>query len=165
MALERRQFELHYQPKVSVATRRLEGVEALIRWNEPGTGLMSPNAFLPLLEATELIIQVGEWVLEQSVNDCQHWQQHRQQPVRIAVNVSPLQLRHKDFVQHFFDICAPLAAIGCGLDIEITEGMLQSDTGAHVEKLKSLRQAGVRIAIDDFGTGHLLPLAAWRSCP
>jgi diguanylate cyclase (GGDEF)-like protein len=154
VALERRQFELHYQPKVSVSTRQLEGVEALIRWNEPGSGLVSPNAFLPLLESTELIVEVGEWVLKQSVRDCQHWQQHHLQPVRIAVNVSPVQLRHKDFVQRFFDICAPLAEIGCGLDIEITEGMLQSDSAAEVEKLKSLRQAGVRIAIDDFGTGH-----------
>ena len=154
VALERRQFELHYQPKVNVSTRRLEGVEALIRWNEPDKGLVSPNAFLPLLESTELIVEVGEWVLEQSVRDCQHWQQHHLLPVRIAVNVSPVQLRHEDFVQRFFEICAPLAATGCGLDIEITEGMLQSDSAAEIEKLKSLRQAGVRIAIDDFGTGH-----------
>jgi EAL domain-containing protein (putative c-di-GMP-specific phosphodiesterase class I) len=69
------------------------------------------------------------------------------------VNVSPVQLRHPDFVSRFFDVCAPLAEIGCGLDIEITEGVLQSD-GEEVGKLKSLRQAGVRIAIDDFGTGH-----------
>jgi diguanylate cyclase (GGDEF)-like protein len=154
LALERRQFELHYQPKVNVSTRRLEGVEALIRWNEPDRGLVSPNAFLPLLESTELIVEVGEWVLEQSVRDCQHWQQHHLLPVRIAVNVSPVQLRHEEFVQRFFEICAPLAATGCGLDIEITEGMLQSDSAAEVGKLKSLQQAGVRIAIDDFGTGH-----------
>jgi EAL domain-containing protein (putative c-di-GMP-specific phosphodiesterase class I) len=98
-------------------------------------------------------VQVGEWVLKQAVSDCQHWQQLRLPPVRIAVNVSPVQLRHPDFVARFFDVCAPLAEIGCGLDIEITEGVLQSD-GEEVGKLKSLRQAGVRIAIDDFGTGH-----------
>jgi CheY-like chemotaxis protein len=80
LALERRQFELHYQPIVNVSTRRLEGVEALIRWNEPDRGLVSPNAFLPLLESTELIVEVGEWVLEQSVRDCQHWQQHHLLP-------------------------------------------------------------------------------------
>jgi diguanylate cyclase (GGDEF)-like protein len=153
VALERNQFELHYQPKVNVRTRQLVGVEALIRWNEPGTGLVLPSAFLPLLESTQLIVAAGEWVLEQAVRDCQHWQQLRLPPVRIAVNVSPVQLRHPDFVSRFFAVCAPLAEIGCGLDIEITEGVLQSD-GEEVGKLKSLRQAGVRIAIDDFGTGH-----------
>jgi diguanylate cyclase (GGDEF)-like protein len=154
LALERCQFELYYQPKVSVSTRRLEGVEALLRWNEPGKGLVSPSAFLPVLESAELIVEVGQWVLEQSVRDSQHWQRHRLPPIRIAVNVSPVQLRHKEFVQRFFDICGPLAEIGYGLDIEITEGMLQSDNTAEIEKLKSLRRAGVRIAIDDFGTGH-----------
>jgi predicted signal transduction protein with EAL and GGDEF domain len=153
VALERSQFELHYQPKVSVKTRRLEGVEALIRWNEPGTGLVLPSDFLPLLESTQLIVAVGEWVLQQAVRDCQHWRHHGLPPVRIAVNVSPVQLRHPDFVQRFFDICAPLAQTGCALDIEITEGVLQSDS-EEIGKLKSLRQAGVRIAIDDFGTGH-----------
>jgi EAL domain-containing protein (putative c-di-GMP-specific phosphodiesterase class I) len=153
VALERNQFELHYQPKFDVKTYRLEGVEALIRWNEPHTGLVLPSAFLPLLESTQLIVQVGEWVLGQAVRDCQHWQQHHLVPVRIAVNVSHVQLRHPDFVPRFFDICAPLAQIGCGLDIEITEGLLQSDS-EEIEKLKSLRHAGVWIAIDDFGTGH-----------
>ena len=71
-ALERSQFELHYQPKVNVKTRQLVGVEALIRWNEPGTGLVLPSDFLPLLESTQLIVEVGEWVLEQAVRDCQH---------------------------------------------------------------------------------------------
>jgi diguanylate cyclase (GGDEF)-like protein len=153
VALEQRQFELHYQPKVNVNTHRLEGVEALIRWNEPGAGLVSPGAFLPLLESTGRIVEVGEWVLEQAVRDCQHWQQHGLPPVRIAVNVSPVQLRHQDFVQRFFEICAPLTEMGCGLDIEITEGLLHSDS-EEVGHLKTLQQAGVRIAIDDFGTGH-----------
>jgi EAL domain-containing protein (putative c-di-GMP-specific phosphodiesterase class I) len=153
VALEQRQFELHYQPKVNVKTRRLEGVEALIRWNEPGAGLVPPSVFLPLLESTGRIVEVGEWVLEQAVRDCQHWQQLGLPAVRIAVNVSPVQLRHQDFVQRFFEICTPLTGVGCGLDIEITEGLLQSDS-VEVGHLETLRQAGVRIAIDDFGTGH-----------
>jgi len=153
VALEKRQFELHYQPKFALQTRQLAGVEALIRWNEPGTGLVLPGGFLPLLESTQLIVPVGEWVLEQAVEDCQHWHQQQLPAVRIAVNVSPIQLRDPDFVQRFFSICAPLAHIGCGLDIEITEGLLQSD-GEEIDKLKALRAAGVRIAIDDFGTGH-----------
>ena len=153
VALEKHQFELHYQPKFAVQDRQLAGVEALIRWNEPGTGLVLPGEFLPLLESTQLIVPVGEWVLEQAVKDCQHWHQHGFPGVRIAVNVSPIQLRYPDFVRRFFGICAPLAQIGCALDIEITEGLLQSD-GEEIEKLKSLRAAGVRIAIDDFGTGH-----------
>jgi len=153
LALEKHQFELHYQPKFAVSDRQLTGVEALIRWNEPGTGLVLPGNFLPLLESTQLIVEVGEWVLQQAVTDAQHWHQHGLPSVRIAVNVSPIQLRHPDFVHRFFAIYAPLARIGCGLDVEITEGLLQSD-GEEIDKLKALRQAGVRIAIDDFGIGH-----------
>jgi diguanylate cyclase (GGDEF)-like protein len=153
-AIELKQFELHYQPKVSVKTRRIEGVEALIRWRDPTAGLVSPASFLPLLESTGLIVDVGEWILAQAAEDCQTWQRAGLPPIRIAVNISPIQLRRPDFAQRFLESIAPWSTRFAGLDVEITEGSLQEDSEADVRKLKTLRAAGVKIAIDDFGTGY-----------
>jgi EAL domain-containing protein (putative c-di-GMP-specific phosphodiesterase class I) len=153
-AIERRQFELHYQLKVGIKSRRIDGVEALIRWRDPGSGLVLPGTFLPLLESTGLIAEVGDWVLEQAARDCQHWQRLGLPAVRIAVNISPVQLRRPDFAERFLQVTKPWANDVCGLDIEITEGALLDDSAAEVKRLKLLRAAGVRIAIDDFGTGY-----------
>jgi diguanylate cyclase (GGDEF)-like protein len=153
-ALERNQFELHYQPKVGVKTRRIDGVEALIRWRDPDAGLVSPAAFLPVLEATGLMVEVGEWVIRQAAADCQHWQRLGLPPVRVAVNISPSQLRCPDFSQRFLQLAQSSSNARCGLDIEITEGMLLEDSEAEMKKLEVLRAAGVRVAIDDFGTGY-----------
>lgn len=154
LALERRQFELHYQPKVDVRTRRIQGVEALLRWNDPDSGLVSPAAFLPLLEATGIIVDVGDWVMQRAALDLQEWLHAGLAPVRIAVNVSPQQLRLPDFAPNFLKALKGWASDSAGLDIEITEGALHEDSAADVRKLKLLRSAGVRIAIDDFGTGY-----------
>jgi EAL domain-containing protein (putative c-di-GMP-specific phosphodiesterase class I) len=153
-ALELNQFELHYQAKVDIRTRRIEGVEALIRWRDPESGLVAPAAFLPVLEATGLIIDVGDWVLRQAAADCQRWCQQGLPKVRIAVNISPLQLRRAGFSQRFLELISSWAASDYGLDIEITEGVLLEDSALEVAKLAQLRAAGVRIAIDDFGTGY-----------
>ena len=153
-AIERRQFELHYQAKVGIKSRRIDGVEALLRWHDPGSGLVSPGAFLPLLESTGLIAEVGDWVLEQAAADCQHWQRLGLPAVRVAVNISPVQLRRPDFAERFLQVTKPWANAVWGLDIEITEGALFEDCAAEVKRLKLLRGVGVRIAIDDFGTGY-----------
>ena len=153
-AIERQQFELHYQPKVNINSRRIEGVEALIRWRDPSSGLVSPGAFLPLLESTGLIVDVGNWVLEQAARDSQHWQRLGLPAMRVAVNISTIQLRRPDFAEHFLQVITPWANSACGLDIEITEGALFDGCAAEVQKLQRLRTAGVRIAIDDFGTGY-----------
>jgi diguanylate cyclase (GGDEF)-like protein len=153
-ALELKQFELHYQPKVSVKTRRIEGVEALIRWRDPQAGLVSPAAFLPLLESTGLIVDVGQWILHQAALDCQLWQRDGLPPIRIAVNISPVQLRRPDFAQVFLEAIGGWSNRFAGLDVEITEGALHEDSEGDVRKLKMLRAAGVKIAIDDFGTGY-----------
>ena len=153
-AIEKEQFELHYQPKVNVKKRTIEGVEALIRWRDPESGLLSPAAFLPLLEATGLIVEVGDWVLRQASADCQRWRHDGLPGIRVAVNISPLQLNHPDFLQHFFEVTQSWADPTCGLDVEIIEGMLLGDSDAAVRKLERLRAAGVRIAVDDFGTGY-----------
>ena len=154
VALERQQFELHYQPKVSVKTRRIEGAEALIRWNDPDSGLVSPARFLPILEESGLIVAVGDWVIERAALDCRQWQQQGLPSVRVAVNISPLQLRQPDFVGRFLEHTQSWATASCGLDAEITEGALSSDSSAAISKLKMLRAAGIKIAIDDFGTGY-----------
>jgi len=153
-AIERQQFELHYQPKMNIHSRRIEGVEALIRWRDPGSGLVAPSAFLPLLESTGLIVDVGNWVLEQAARDSQQWQRRGLPAIRVAVNVSTVQLRRPDFADRFLQVITPWANSACGLDIEITEGALLDDCAAEVRRLKLLRTAGVRIAIDDFGTGY-----------
>jgi diguanylate cyclase (GGDEF)-like protein len=154
LALERRQFELHYQPKVDVRTRRIQGVEALIRWNDPDSGLVSPAAFLPLLEATGIIVDVGDWVMQKAAQDLQQWMHAGLAPVRVAVNVSPQQLRLPDFAPNFLKILKGWGSEAAGLDVEITEQALHEDSVGEVRKLKLLRSAGVRIAIDDFGTGY-----------
>jgi diguanylate cyclase (GGDEF)-like protein len=154
LALERQQFELYYQPKMSVKTRRIEGAEALIRWNDPDSGLVSPARFLPILEQTGLIVDVGDWVIERAALECRQWLRDGLPPIRIAVNISPLQLRQPDFVGRFLKHVHPWATPQCGLDAEITEGALVDDSSAVINKLKMLRTAGVNIAIDDFGTGY-----------
>jgi diguanylate cyclase (GGDEF)-like protein len=154
VALERQQFELHYQPKVNVKSRRIEGAEALIRWRDPDRGLISPGEFLPVLESTGLIVEVGAWVIRRAALDCQRWLVAGLPPIRIAVNVSPSQLRLSDFVEGFSKSLGPWSSPAAGLDIEITEGSLHEDLAAEVARLKLLRASGVRIAIDDFGTGY-----------
>ncbi|MGH8296938.1 MAG: bifunctional diguanylate cyclase/phosphodiesterase, partial [Steroidobacteraceae bacterium] len=154
IAIEKQQFELFYQPKVNVKNRTIEGVEALIRWRDPDSGLVSPAAFLPLLEATGLIVDVGDWVLRQASEDCQRWRRDGLPAIRVAVNISPLQLNHPDFLERFFQVTQSWADPLCGLDVEIIEGMLLGESDAAVRKLERLRTAGVRIAVDDFGTGY-----------
>jgi diguanylate cyclase (GGDEF)-like protein len=153
-ALKHNQFELHYQPKVGAKTRRIEGVEALIRWRDPLSGLVSPAAFLTVLEATGLMVDVGEWVVRQAAADSEHWQRLGLPAVRVAVNISPLQLRCDDFSERFLELALASATAPCGMDVEITEGMLLEDSDAEVRKLDVLRAASVGIAIDDFGTGY-----------
>ncbi|MGC1458185.1 MAG: EAL domain-containing protein [Steroidobacteraceae bacterium] len=154
VALERRQFVLHYQPKVDFQTRRICGAEALLRWQDPQAGLIPPGAFLPVLESTGLIVEVGRWVIEQAAHDCLEWLQAGLPPVRIAVNISPLQLRQADFTSQFLEATGTWATPHAGVDVEITEGALQGDSGEEMARLEQLRARGARIAIDDFGTGY-----------
>jgi diguanylate cyclase (GGDEF)-like protein len=153
-ALERSEFELHYQPKVDAASGRIEGAEALLRWRCPEDGLVTPAVFLPLLESVGLIVPVGEWVVEQAARDLQAWQQAGLPPVRVAVNIATSQLRHPDFEAHFTRAIGTWTSADWGLDIEITEGVLNEDSVAEIGKLSRLRKAGVQVAIDDFGTGY-----------
>jgi PAS domain S-box-containing protein/diguanylate cyclase (GGDEF)-like protein len=152
-ALDKREFVLHYQPKVDLQTRRIVGTEALIRWNSPERGLVPPGQFIPLLEETGLILQVGAWALERAVLDHGHWLRQGVAAPRIAVNVSAIQLRRKDFI----DVVKEAIARGANptaIDVEITESLLMEDVDDNIRKLKALRDLGMKISIDDFGTGY-----------
>ncbi len=152
-ALSLGQFELHYQPKIAIHDRRVAGAEALIRWRDPETGLVPPAVFLPILESSGLIEEVGEWIVAQAARDAE-----RVRPAladfRVAVNVSPLQFRRTDFSERFLRLMRAETGSRTILDVEITEGMLVGDSNAEIRKLHALREAGVRVAIDDFGTGY-----------
>jgi len=152
-ALERQEFVLHYQPKVETDTRRVIGVEALIRWMSPERGLVQPLEFIPLLEETGLILEVGGRALEQAVRDHAHWLQQGIVAPRIAVNVSAIQLRRPNFVA-IVEAAIKRGASPHGLDLEITESLLMEEVAANIEKLEALRELGVSVSIDDFGTGY-----------
>lgn len=153
-ALEREQLELFYQPQFAVGGRRLAGLEALLRWRHPEQGLIPPTEFIPLLEETKLIVPVGEWVLETACRDLRRLQQTLGTDLRVAVNVSPLQVRDAVFPRR---VSRAVSAAGLAperLELEITEGLLM-ETGAPVQDaLAKLGGMGVSIALDDFGIGY-----------
>lgn len=151
-ALEQEQFILHYQPKIDLASGKLTGLEALIRWNDPGQGLVPPVNFIPVLEETGLIVDVGAWVIAQAHRQFREWVARGLAPPRIAVNVSELQIRQKNFVSQVLHIMD--GASTDELEIEITESLFMEDLDENIEKLAILRKTGITVAIDDFGTGY-----------
>jgi EAL domain-containing protein (putative c-di-GMP-specific phosphodiesterase class I) len=153
-ALEREEFRLHYQPKIDIKGGKLEGLEALLRWQDSEEGLVPPSKFIPMLEHSGAIVDVGEWVFLQALRDIRKWAAGGLPTIRVAVNVSPLQLRRRDFVDRVLAGIAPAGARSAGLDIEITESMLMHDLELSIRKLAQLREAGLGVAIDDFGTGY-----------
>jgi len=152
-AFENDEFVLHYQPKVDLETRSIVGVEALIRWQSPELGLVPPLKFIPLMEETGMILDVGAWGLKQASLDHRKWVNLGLKAPRVAVNVSAIQLRQRDFVgaveQAIIEGVAPT-----GIDLEITESLIMHDIEGNIRKLKEVRALGVSIAIDDFGTGY-----------
>jgi diguanylate cyclase (GGDEF)-like protein/PAS domain S-box-containing protein len=153
-ALIERQFVLHYQTKVDLATRQIRGLEALIRWNHPEVGLVFPGDFVPVLEESGLIVEVGRWVIEQAAADIQSWRDLGLRAPRVAVNVSEVQVRHSNFVATVLKAAGYPDAPDPGIDLEITETMVAQDAGTNVQKLSQLRAAGMRVFLDDFGTGY-----------
>ncbi len=153
-ALDYEEFVLHYQPKIALRTGKIASAEALLRWQDPEGGLIAPGIFLPLLESAGLMAATGAWVLRQAASDCREWRRMGLPPVRIAVNISPPELRRRNAAREILDCIGDLAGDSdWGIDIEVTEGALAGDSSACVHELRLLRAAGVRTAIDDFGTG------------
>lgn len=153
-AIERNELVLHYQPKLELATGRVTGVEALIRWRHPTIGMVSPLEFIPLAEESGLILPIGDWVLEQACQQLSRWDQAGHPPLSVAVNLSARQFRHGS-LEH--KVLASLQQAGVApqrLELEITESSIMQDVETAVRTMQRLRDRGCRVAIDDFGTGH-----------
>jgi EAL domain-containing protein (putative c-di-GMP-specific phosphodiesterase class I) len=151
-AIERQEFVLYYQPKITLADRRISGVEALMRWRDPTGGLVLPGQFIPVLEESGLIGAVGQWALHQALTDQKRWRTAGYAAPRVAVNVSSLQLRKNDFAEMIAQIVT--SNEGAALELEITESMIIEQVDRTIEALKRIRACGVNVAIDDFGTGY-----------
>jgi EAL domain-containing protein (putative c-di-GMP-specific phosphodiesterase class I) len=153
-ALERKEFFIEYQPQAELSSCRIVGAEALLRWQHPERGLISPAQFISLAEETGLIIPIGEWVLHTACMQNKAWLDAGLQPIRISVNLSALQFRQKDMVDL---VRKTLAATGLPpqyLELEITESMLIHDAEAVIAVVRDLHSMGVHLALDDFGTGY-----------
>jgi diguanylate cyclase (GGDEF)-like protein/PAS domain S-box-containing protein len=153
-ALERQEFLLHYQPQVDLGTGRIVGVEALVRWQRPESGLVSPAEFIPLAEETGLIGEIGEWVLRTACAHNRAWQDAGLPEIRVAVNVSACQFAHKDFVDTVARILRETGLPPSSLELEVTESLVMEHAEATVAKLAQFHAMGIALAIDDFGTGY-----------
>ncbi len=153
-ALTRREFVVHYQPKINVSTREVAGLEALVRWADPQRGLVPPGEFIPIAEESGLIEQIGQWVLEETCRQTRQWRAEGLPPIRASVNVSARQFRNRNFVSTVEDILARTGLEPHWLELEITESMLMGDVASVVKRMEELRRAGVSLSIDDFGTGY-----------
>jgi diguanylate cyclase (GGDEF)-like protein/PAS domain S-box-containing protein len=152
-ALQHQEFVLHYQPKLSLQTGAIRGVEALIRWRHPQTGLMPPAQFIPVAEESGLIVPIGRWVLREACRQARAWQDAGIAPLTVAVNISSVELRAKGFIA---GLRASLTETGLDpdrLELELTETFLMQDSLATAAVLEAIRNLGVRLALDDFGTG------------
>lgn len=159
-ALELSEFELHYQPLVDLRTNEIRGFEALLRWQHPLRGNVSPAEFIPVAEEIGLINPLGEWVLRKACMEAAQWPSH----VKIAVNISPAQFRSEHLVQTVFSALAGSGIDARRLELEITEHALLQNNDSTLKTLHALRDMGVRIAMDDFGTGYS-SLSYLRSFP
>jgi diguanylate cyclase (GGDEF)-like protein len=148
-AIERGELRLFFQPTVDATTHDVVGCEALIRWQHPRKGLLSPAAFIEFAEETDMITRIGDWVIRQALCEAQRLPDH----VRIAVNISPLQLRSANLVQTIVNALATNGIAANRLELEITESVMITDTEFTMQRLRQLKELGLRIALDDFGTG------------
>lgn len=148
------QLRVHFQPIVELSTGAIHKAEALVRWQHPQRGLVSPAQFIPLAEETGLIVEIGNWVFHESVHWAKRWQSMGYSNFQISVNKSPVQFykeaSYEDWLQHMRHIGLP----GCGIVIEITEGLLLAQKTAVIDSLAAYRHGGIQVALDDFGTGY-----------
>jgi diguanylate cyclase (GGDEF)-like protein/PAS domain S-box-containing protein len=153
-ALEREEFLLHYQPKIDLETGLIVGVEALIRWRHPERGLVSPAQFIPVAEECGFIVPIGRWVLREACRQARMWQEYGLPELRVAINISAVELRAKDFVAEVRRILAKTGLAPHYLELELTETFLMQDSKSTAAVLQDLKDIGVHLALDDFGTGY-----------
>lgn len=152
-ALAQGEFQLHYQPKVSLIDQTLEGFEALLRWDKPGFGMISPGEFIPVAEDTGFIVPLGDWVLDEACRQLRDWLDRGLKPVPVAVNISPRHLRQRS-AEEFRRIIDRHRLSPDLVELEITEGAVMQDMDHALSVLAALKAMGIRVAVDDFGTGH-----------
>jgi diguanylate cyclase (GGDEF)-like protein len=153
-AINNREFLLYYQPKLDLISGNIMGVEALIRWENPVLGLVSPAKFIPLAEETGLILDMGTWALREACRANKTWQEQGYQPITMAVNLSAKQFRQQDIAQIIMSILEETQLDPRYLEVEITETAIMDNVSYTTEKLNTLKNMGVKITIDDFGTGY-----------
>lgn len=151
-AVERQEFVLHYQPIVDVATEEIVAAEALVRWNDPQRGLIMPDDFIPVAEATGLIVQIGEWVIANAAAQLRRWSERA--PLGLAVNISARQFQNPELCHRLMELVTQTGFDPRRIEIEITESMALSDAAQSIETIRRFKSMGAAIAVDDFGTGH-----------
>lgn len=153
-ALKRSEFEVYYEPKVEIKTGKIVGAEALVRWNHPEMGRVSPGEFIPMAEEMGLIAPLGEWVLETACRQTQAWQAEGLGPLRVAVNVSARQFEEKNIIERVCEILTETGLDPKYLELELTESLVLQDEAAVFQAFSVWKNMGIRVAIDDFGTGY-----------
>jgi len=154
-ALAHEQFELHYQPIVSLQTGKIERAEALLRWRHPQRGLLAPGEFLPFAEAGGMMLEIGDWVFRQAAQQARRWQDELGSGFQVSVNQSPSQLRgDTDLYVDWLKLATRLGLPPRCIVLEITEGVLMGDARRATERLRDLREMGLQVALDNFGTGY-----------
>jgi diguanylate cyclase (GGDEF)-like protein/PAS domain S-box-containing protein len=153
-AIERNELVLHYQPKVNLATGAICGVEALIRWRHPLRGLLLPAQFMSVAEESGAIVPIGRWALREGCRQAKAWQDSGLRPMQIAINVSAVELRNKEFVEGVRTVLKETGLEPRYLELELTETYLMQDTKSTAIVLETLKEMGIRLALDDFGTGY-----------
>lgn len=153
-AIKNNEFVLYYQPKLSTHSGELVGVEALVRWDSPEYGLISPSRFISLAEDTGLIMQIGTWVMQEACRANKRWQDEGYKPISVAVNISAKQFRHQDIQEIVAQALKDSQLEARYLELEITESAVMHNRDAVAKKLDDIKQMGVKIAVDDFGTGY-----------
>jgi EAL domain-containing protein (putative c-di-GMP-specific phosphodiesterase class I) len=153
-AFERDELLVHYQPKYNIVTGAVIGAEALVRWELPDRGIVFPADFIPIAEETNLIVEIGEWVLDRVCEDFRYWQRSVSSQGRVSVNLSLKQLRQRNFIQRIGGILRSYEVSPTSLELEITETTLMENPERTIKLLDELYALGLHLAIDDFGTGY-----------
>jgi EAL domain-containing protein (putative c-di-GMP-specific phosphodiesterase class I) len=153
-AIRNNAFQLHYQPKIELASNRIVGVEALLRWQHPDRGWIAPAQFIPLAEETGLIVQLGKWVVRKVCEQSRAWEQDGINDISIAINVSSRQFCRGDLLDSVLRIVGETGVRPQNLELEITESLLMRDVEETITALRSFKEAGLSISVDDFGTGY-----------